>query len=561
MHTTAHLPSGELPLQCLYHWEKARANEVFLCQPVGDAGMLQLTWQQAGTQVRSMAAWLRAQDWPVGSCIALLGHNTAHGVLAELAIAMAGHVSVPLYPGFLPATRATLLRHCEARACFIGPLDAEPTLHESLPPDMLCIGLPLATPGLALQWSSLVDNTPPLTTTPVADENTLATILYTPGATGQPKGVVHTVGSMAWALSSATRRLRMQATDRYLSCQPLAHVNERILVQYSALRYGACLYFMGAGESLLSALQRVRPTTLLAPPRLWRHLHDAALQQPSLQHARHALSIPLLRTWAARQILKFLGLDACHWAASHTSALPTDVGRWFRKLELPLTQLYGLTEAGGITHISRPGPWPALEPVHAGIQCRIHPETGEIQLRSPALMQGYLKAAQQTEAALSHDGWLRTGDTGLLDEDGGLHITGRLRESFKTRTGQYVTPAPIEHLLALHSDVEACVVTGANLDHPLALVMLAPHTLHSATDHHRRQRITQALQAHLHAVNAQLQAHEKIDCMAVIPTAWTPQNDLLTPTLHIKRPRIEATYGPQYTQWLQQGQTVVWASV
>lgn len=186
-------------------------------------------------------------------------------------------------------------------------------------------------------------------------------------------------------------------------------------------------------------------------------------------------------------------------------------------------------------------------------------ETGEIQMRCPALMKGYYRDPAQTAAALTADGWLRTGDKGQIDAQGFLSITGRVKDIFKTSKGKYVAPAPIEDRLVLHPDIEACAVTGANLAQPLALVMLSPDAIARSQSSEGRQTLSSSLQLHLQAVNAALEPHEKLDCLAAVTTTWTPENGFVTPTLKVKRNKVEEIYAPRFGSWLAQGQPVVWA--
>ena len=245
--------------------------------------------------------------------------------------------------------------------------------------------------------------------------------------------------------------------------------------------------------------------------------------------------------------------------------MPPDLLRFYRDLGLELVEGYGMTENCAISHATlvgsfRPG---TVGMPYMGVECRIDAATGEVQMRSPALMMGYYKDPEQTASAYTEDGWLRTGDKGELEQDGCLRITGRVKDIFKTSKGKYVAPAPIEDLLVSHPDVEACAVTGANFAQPLALLMLSQITIervqnpaHSATE---RAALTQSLQAHLTKVNAQLQAHEKLDALVVITSAWTPENGMVTPTLKVKRSKIEDVYASQFDSWLKQNQPVVWA--
>ena len=179
-------------------------------------------------------------------------------------------------------------------------------------------------------------------------------------------------------------------------------------------------------------------------------------------------------------------------------------------------------------------------------------------MRSPALMLGYYKAPEQTAEAMTADGWLRTGDKGKIDAQGLLHITGRVKDLFKTGKGKYVAPAPIEDRLSMHESIEACVVTGANLGQPLGLLMLGPEYMTKVKDPAARSALEASLVDHLKGVNAKLDPHEKLQCLVIMTTAWTVENDLITPTFKVKRNRIEDLYAKHYEAWESSGKKVIW---
>jgi long-chain acyl-CoA synthetase len=263
-----------------------------------------------------------------------------------------------------------------------------------------------------------------------------------------------------------------------------------------------------------------------------------------------------------RKILKGLGLDKCRLAAGGAAPMPADVLQWYRNLGLDLIEVYGMTENCGVSHSTLPGSRQvgSVGLPYDGVESRIVPATGEIQVRCSAMMQGYYKEPEQTAEAITADGWLRTGDKGKIDAEGYLSITGRLKDIFKTSKGKYIAPAPIEDLLVMHPDIEACAVTGANFVQPFALVMLSQDAVVRSATAQSKRELTDSIEHHLKAVNARLDPHEKLDYLAVITTTWTPENGFVTPTLKVKRPRLEEAYAGQYETWLSQDKRVVWVN-
>ena len=556
------LSDKDLPLQGLFRWESERPNAIYLTQPMGGGVVQDITWAQAADQVRRMAHWMQSQGWPAGSRIAIMGKNSAHWILADLAIWMAGHVSVPIYPTFNAESLAYILNHSESRAMFVGKLDDTVALQSGgVPTGLPLIALPLAPKLPSFLWNDILKSTAPLTGKPVADMQSVATIIYTSGTTGIPKGVVQTYQSLVWGVTSATRRVTVGIDDRLISYLPLAHVAERMLIEQASLRYGVQIFFAEALDTFVQDLQRARPTIFFSVPRLWVKFQQGVHSKMPAKKLKLLLSIPLLGTVVRRKILTGLGLNQCRIAAGGAAPMPSDVLQWYRRLGLDLIEVYGMTENCAVSHSTLPGSKGVgtVGLPYDQVQSRIDPETGEIQMRSGALMQGYYREPEQTAAAFTADGWLRTGDKGSIDAQGYLRITGRVKDIFKTSKGKYVAPAPIEDLLVMHADVEACAVTGANYSQPFAIVMLSQEAVARCAAADSKQSLTQSLQAHLITINAKLEPHEKMDFLAVVTTAWTPENGFVTPTLKVKRPCVEEAYAPHFDTWLKLGQPVVWA--
>lgn len=561
--TAITVTASDLPLQCLMRWARERGDSTYLTQPQGGGVVQDISWREAADQVRRMATWLTAQGWPAGSRVAIIGKNSAHWILADLAIQLAGHISVPIYPTFNGEAIAYILGHSEARACFIGKMDDTINLQTGLPAGLPVITLPLAPALKTLAWNDLLAISAPWSGEPASQLDAVCTIIYTSGTTGKPKGVVHTYGAMAWGVTSATRRVTMGADERFISYLPLAHVAERMLIEQASLRYGGHIFFAEALDTFVQDLQRARPTIFFSVPRLWvKFQHGVHAKMPP-KKLNTLLDLPLIGRLVRRKILKGLGLDQCRVAAGGAAPMPGDVLQWYRKLGLDLIEVYGMTENCGVSHSTLPGSRliGTVGLTYDHVESRIDPANGEIQMRSPALMQGYYREPEATAQCMTPDGWLRTGDKGAIDEQGFLRITGRVKDIFKTSKGKYVAPAPIEDRLVQHPDIEACAVAGgADLTQPIGLVMLSPDAIARSAAPDARQALTDSLAAHLATVNAQLEPHERLDCLAVIATAWTPENGFVTPTLKVKRARIEEAYGDHYAGWLAQRQPVVWSA-
>ena len=549
----------DLPLETFYHWEHTQPDAIYLSQPMGAGVVLDLTWKQVGDQARRMAAHLRGYGWEPGSRIAIISKNCAHWIVADLAIWMSGHVSVPLYPTLTAESVRQVLEHSGAKACFIGKLDDWRTMKDGIPEGIARIRLPLAPEEAYRTWDETVAQPSPGPGNPTRAASDLATLIYTSGTTGTPKGVMHDFAGIAWASDSMSQRYPTTPDDRMLSHLPLSHVAERWGLEACSLRGGFRIFFAESLETFAADLRRARPTVFGTVPRLWVKFQQGVFAQMPREKLERLFRIPLLNRLVKRKILRGMGMDATRLALGGAAPMPPALLDWYRTLGLPLLEAYGMTENFGCSHSNVAGrsrvgyvgePYP-------GVEQRLS-DTGEVQMRSPALMKGYYREPEMTRDTLTEDGWLRTGDLGEIDAQGRLRITGRAKELFKTSKGKYVAPAPIESRLSSHSAVEACCVMGANLAQPFAVVIPPASEIAACADATHRAALVQSLTAHLSAVNAQLDPHEQLSFIAVSPEAWTVENGFITPTLKVKRAVVEKHYEPRIEAWSAARTPVVW---
>ena len=353
------IAADKLALQRLYHWEATAPDRVVLTQPMGGGVVRDFTWAQLMDQSRRMAAHMQAQGIQPGDRVALMSKNTAHWLMSDFAIWLAGGVSVPLYPTLAPATITQILTHSGAKLLFVGKLDGWEGMKPGVPEGLPCISHPLSPedakrsyPG----WDDICARTAPLAGQPVRDGDELSTIMYTSGTTGMPKGVMHSFATFAWGVEAGLKRLPMVNQDsRMLSYLPLAHVAERTLVEHGLLATGMRIFFAESLDTFTADLQRARPTAFFSVPRLWvkfRQGVNAKMPQAKLERL---LKIPILRGIVKKKILSALGLDQCQFAAGGAAPMPPDLLRWYATLGLEVVEVYGMTENCGISHATLPG--------------------------------------------------------------------------------------------------------------------------------------------------------------------------------------------------------------
>jgi long-chain acyl-CoA synthetase len=539
--------------------EESRPTALWLTQPMGEGRIQTFTFGSALEEARRMAGHLQSLALPPGSRIAIFSKNTAWWLLADLAIWLSGHVSVPVYPTLTAQSVRKILEHSEAKLVFVGKLDAFPSMEPGIPEGVLRVAMPLSpeVPG-ATTWADLIAKHSPLTGRVTRPPGDLATIIYTSGSTGDPKGVMHSFETMASGFRFA-ELAQMVPEDRLLSYLPLAHVAERGILETTNFKVGYQVFFAEGLTTFLQDLQRARPTLFGTVPRLWLKFQAGVFTKMPEQKLERMLKIPIVSRIVRRKVLAGLGLDHVRWSVTGSAPTPPELLAWYAKLGLHIGEIYGMTENWSISHTAQPGEdVGTVGQPQAGVTCRIA-DTGEVLVKSPGTMLGYYKNPQLTAETIDAEGFIHTGDRGELDAKGRLRITGRVKELFKTSKGKYVAPAPIESQLLARGELEQACVSGANLAQPFALVVLAEH-LRKALSAEDKAQVTKLLELHLAQINAKLDAHEQLEKLVVMREEWTVDNGLLTPTLKLKRQAIEARYGPQVNGWYELQESIIWVS-
>jgi long-chain acyl-CoA synthetase len=550
----------DLPLSRLYHWEQERAERIFLTQPLAGGKVRDWTWGQVGDEVRRMAAYLKAQDWEPESRVAILSRNCAWWIMADLAIWMAGHVSVPVYPSLNCRTVRYILEHCGAKGCFLGATDEKEMTACGLPPGVYCIGFPTAPAAAHPAWDEVTAATPPLRGNPLRGGDDLSTLIYTSGTTGTPKGVMHRFAAFSYVAKAASDLLGLTAEERLFSYLPLAHIIERCACEALGLFLGFHIFFSAGMETFLADLKLARPTIFPSVPRLLAKFQQGVFEKVPRRRLDRLLRIPLVNRAVKKRVLRGLGLQDARYAASGGAALPVEILLWYRNLGLQLFEGYGMTETA-ITHLP-PSP-DQIRPGYVGsaidgVEQKLGSD-GELLLKSPMTMVGYYNDPQGTRDGFTPDGFFRTGDLVQLDSDGQVRIIGRVKEQFKTSKGKYVAPAPIETRLMTHPAVEACCVMGVDLPRPFAVVLLSPEAKQSAL-REGQEALEQSLLERMNEVNAMADPHERLGFIAIADGPWTIGNEFLTPTLKIKRATLERRYLAMAVSWEERHTPVLWES-
>ncbi|HSD70222.1 MAG TPA: AMP-binding protein [Woeseiaceae bacterium] len=525
----------------------------FLIQPV-NGELRRYTWQQSADQARRMASALHALGLKRGDKVAILAKNSAEWILADLAIAMGGMVSVPIYPTAGADTIAYIIEHSEASAAFVGKLDEPGVVSAAVPDSLPTIAFPYPIEGCRYRWQTLIETNAALEDLHDPQPGEVMTILYTSGSTGRPKGVVISYGAYCYASKAAAASIDIVPEDRLFSYLPLAHVTERTCTAGPAIYGGTSCAFTESLKTFGADLRRARPTVFISVPRLWVKFQSGVLAQMPHERLQMLLAVPFVGKRVARKIREQLGFGACRAFGSGSAPISEATLRWFEKLGVGIGEGWGMSETSGLSCTNTPFERRRIGSIGAPVQgneMKLSDE-GEILLRSPGLFSGYYKQPDLTREVFTEDGYFRTGDKGEWQDDiEAFRITGRVKDIFKSAKGKYVVPVPIESKLSANPLLEQVCVTGAGLPAPVALVVLT-----EAARQMPKENVEASVKATLLEVNKTLESHERLGHAIIVREEWTTKNGLLTPTLKVKRDVLEKHYRPLLDR--QDDALVVW---
>ncbi len=558
------MPQTKLILDYIYDHETKLADRVYLTQPIGGGQVIDYTWGQAMDQARRMATHLQSLGLEPGARIAILSKNCAHFFIAEIAIWMAGYTTVAIFPTETAETVNFVLEHSGASVLFVGKLDTWTQQEPGVPAGLPRIAFPLAPKTKIEGWDAIVARASPLKGRAARAPDDLAMIIYTSGSTGQPKGVMHSFARVSEASEGVNNYIKSQIggdiENRVMSYLPLAHVFERSWVECGSFVDGKThVFFAETLETFLQDLNRARPTTFISVPRLWLKFQHGVFSKMPPKKLDRLLSIPILGKIVARKVLKGLGLDQALLAGSGSAPIPAELITWYRRLGLNLVEGYAMTEDFAYSHNSTPqinAPGCVGVPL-PGVKVRIS-EDGEILIKSPGQLVGYYQRPDLTAEAFTDDGYFRTGDRGERRADGLLKITGRVKELFKTSKGKYVAPAPIENMLNANAMIELSLVSGVGQPAAYAMVVLNEDLRPKTKDAAVRAEVEKEMAALLKRVNQKVADYEQIKMIVIATDPWTVENGFLTPTMKIRRARIESAVDKVLPDWYAKKGAVHW---
>jgi len=546
----------------------------------------ELTWMQMGKEVARWRHALSGEDLEAGDRVALLLRNCPEWVMFDQAALSLGLVVVPLYTDDRADAISYILQDAAVKLFLVQDVGRWNRIASTLAdlPQLQRVvlleadkeakslgdkpdGVKKSIEWLPHQAESLKQRE--------ADPNSLASIVYTSGTTGRPKGVMLSHMNMLSIAHAALTVVDCYRQDSFLSFLPLSHTLERTAGYYLPIMAGASVAYARSIPQLADDLQTIRPTVIIAVPRIFERVYARITEQmkkrPAIARLLFKLALkvgfkdferrmgrrgwspsliiwPLLRKLVARKILDKLG-GRLRTAVSGGAALSPDIARVFLGLGLPMLQGYGLTETSPVISVN---PMDNIKPESVGVPLRgIEVKIGEddeLLVKTPGMMLGYWNNHAATVEMIDSNGWLHTGDQARIDEEKHIYITGRIKDILVLSNGEKIPPSDIEMAIALDPLIEQVMVVGEGKPYMGALVVLNPDLWSGLAEEYdldpaqeaslQDGRLQHEVVMRIKSALRDFSGYAKIRRVVLLLVPWSVDNGLLTPTLKVKRQKV-----------------------
>jgi long-chain acyl-CoA synthetase len=555
--------------------------------PEGEAWRT-ITWAQTRELALDVAAGLMAAGVQPGDTVAIMATNRIEHFLADMGAVHAAATPMSIYNTLSTEQVAYVAHHAQPTAVILENDDHRARWAKALE-DTTSIRKVVM---LGQEWDDLVaagrayreeHGDEVAARGSDLDPDAPATILYTSGTTGNPKGVVLTHANVMYEALSTLEAAGLHEAQTAISYLPLAHIAERVLGLYGPQIQGSHMHAIGDPSGLLAALGEVHPTSFFGVPRVWEKIKTglsaklAADPDPAnVKMVQDAMAAA--QAWVAaqevggtmtpeieeayraaeEQILGFLklllGLDQVTWAGSAAAPMPIDVARFMAGLGLKVFDVYGMTETCGAITANGPGGFKlgTVGRATPGMEVKLG-EDNEVLVRGPVVTPGYHLQEDATRALIDEDGWVHTGDIGTLDDDGFFSIVDRKKELIITSAGKNIAPSNIEgylkespivgHAMAI-GDGRPYVVAILTLDGEVAPVIAQQMGIEftDLADLAEKPEIRAMAQRAVDEANSRLSRPEQVKSFELLPVEWTAESEELTPTLKLKRRVVNTKY-------------------
>ncbi len=561
------------------------------------------SWNQTGEAVSEIAGGLMSLGFARGECASILSNTVIEWVLADLAVLSCGGVANGIYPTDAAAqvhylcedSRTTLLfveddeqldKALEVRSALPGlrkivVFDME-GLRELDEPDVISLATlrELGRGYLAAHPGALEERVK------ACRPEDLAILVYTSGTTGKPKGAMHNHRGLVFTARGYNTLVAQDENDERMCFLPLCHIAERMGGEYFAMYTGAKLNFVENPETIPENVREIAPTVFTAVPRVWEKFYSGvmiAIKEASrLQQAAYAwgigvgteiadrvmagqpvsgwlkLKFTIARWVALDNARKLIGIHRARFCVTGAAPISPELVKWYLALGVPMLEVWGMTETcGASTGVPasriKPG---SIGPAAGYNEVRLDPVTGEILVRGTNVFMGYLNLPEKTLETIDADGWLHTGDVGVVDEEGFFRITDRMKDIIITAGGKNVTPSELENELKFSPYITDAVVIGDKRPYLTAIIMIDQENVEKyAQDHDvpfsnylsltRSAEVQELIQAELDRVNKKFARVEQIKKFFLLETQLTAEDEELTPTMKLKRKLVEKKYAEQ----------------
>ncbi|MGB3450250.1 MAG: long-chain fatty acid--CoA ligase [Giesbergeria sp.] len=561
------------------------------------------TWQETGVAVREIAGGLMALGFERGHTASILANTVVEWVLADVAVLSCGGVSNGIYPTDAASQVHYLCEDSATRVLFVEDdeqLDKALEVRERLPLLQKVVvfdmkGLrDLDDPGvmsldalrvLGREW---LEKRPDAVQQSAADcqPDDLAILVYTSGTTGKPKGAMHSHRGLVYTTRGFNTLVAQDERDERMCFLPLCHIAERMGGEYFALYTGAKLNFVENPETIPENVREIAPTVFTAVPRVWEKFYSGVMitlkESSALQRAAYAWSIgvgmriaekvmageavntglrlrfTLARWLALNNTRKLIGIHRARFCVTGAAPISPELVKWYMALGVPMLEVWGMTETcGASTGVPatrmKPG---SIGPAASFNEVRLDPATGEILVRGTNVFMGYLNLPEKTAETIDADGWLHTGDVGVVDDEGFFRITDRMKDIIITAGGKNITPSELENELKFSPYITDAVVIGDKRPYLTVIVMIDQENVEKfAQDEDipfsnyasltRAPEVQELIQNEINRVNQKFARVEQIKKFFLLDTQLTAEDEELTPTMKLKRKLVEKKYAAQ----------------
>ena len=561
------------------------------------------SWTETGQAVREIAAGLISLGFARGECASILSNTVIEWVLTDLAVLSCAGVANGIYPTDAASQVHYLCEDSRTSFLFVEDdeqLDKALQVRSRLPglrkvvvfdmeglrdlsdPDVLSLEdvRTLGREYLALHPNAVEERVHS------CQPQDLAILVYTSGTTGKPKGAMHSHRGLVFSARGYNTLVAQDENDERMCFLPLCHIAERMGGEYFSLYTGSKLNFVENPETIPENVREIAPTVFTAVPRIWEKFYSGVMiglkEASALQQAAYGWGIGVgssiadkvlagepVNRWlkmkftvarwiALNNTRKLIGIHRARFCVTGAAPISPELIKWYLALGVPMLEVWGMTETCGASTgvpASRMKPG-SIGPAADYNEVRLDPVTSEIQVRGTNVFMGYLNLPEKTAETIDPDGWLRTGDVGVVDSDGYFRITDRMKDIIITAGGKNVTPSELENELKFSPYITDAVVIGDKRPYLTVIIMIdqenvekyaqdadVPFSNYASLT--RATQIQELIQSEIDRINQKFARVEQIKKFFLLETQLSAEDEELTPTMKLKRKLVEKKYAPQ----------------